>query len=869
MSEPIKQFIATGIAHVVEFCVTRAWMTLVLAAFITAAASFHLATNLKINTDNEDMLSEELSFRQNAIEMDRAFPQLDDTLLVVLKAENPDIADEKTVALAKELTAQSDIFEEVFSSLSEPFFRQNGLLFLDVKELDDLYLRLAAAQPFMGTLWQQPNLHGLADITELIAEASDLDSANLSEAARVFDEMSRVIEASRDDPSEKIIWSELLLGRDKSTGTEYRLISVKPKLDYGSLQPAARAKDAIFATADTLGLKDDGVVVRLTGGAILQDDELKSVEQGMGLAGIISLIVVTLVLGAGLRSIGMMCALLLTLVIGLVWTAAIAIICVGEFNLISVAFAVLFVGLSVDFGIHFSLRATEFVQEQGDWPSALGSGAYSVGPSLLFCAITTSIAFFSFLPTSYTGLAELGLIAGIGMFVALATNLTVLPALLRVMLRHAPRHHSIVSDGAHQTQSRQATLVILFLCVLTLFGSVWLAKDVRFDFDPMNLRDANAPSMITLFDLADAGKIEPYSADLLLSDISALPEMRRTLEALNTVERVESVDDLLPENTSNKLDIISDLGLILGPSFFSAQGAVSLSNNDLATASSRLSGSLSSLLDHPLLGQPAQRLLDAIAHTPSQQLAQTNVALFEGLPNQLTRLNELLEPTEVSIDSLPDHLRSRFVSPEGIVRVEIMPKEDLRDPRAMEAFAAEVQAIAPNATGGPIIVVEAGKAVLNAFLDALIYSIIGIGLFLLITLRRLIDIILVFAPVAVAGVWMLAISALFDLPFNFANVIVLPLLFGLSVDFGLHFIIRAKSGESRGINTLKTTTPRAILLSALTTLGSFGSIMLSGHPGTSSMGVLLTISIILSMVAILVVLPALISMLPSAKRHRY
>lgn len=867
MSEPIKQSIASTIARVVELCVTRAWVTLLLAALITATASFHLATNLKINTDNEDMLSDELSFRQNSIEMDRAFPQLDDTLLIVLEAENPDVADEKTATLVKELSAQSDIFEEVFSSFSEPFFRQNGLLFLDVEELDDLYLRLAAAQPFMGTLWQQPNLTGLASITELIAEAPDLDSANLSEAARVFDEISRVVTASRDGSSEKVVWSELLLGRDKSAGTEYRLISVKPKLDYGSLQPAALAKDAIFATAETLRLKDDGVVVRLTGGAVLQDDELKSVEQGMGLAGVISLVVVTLVLGVGLRSIGMMCALLLTLVTGLIWTAAIAIIWVGEFNLISVAFAVLFVGLSVDFGIHFSLRATEFIDERGDWPGALRSGAYSVGPSLLFCAITTSIAFFSFLPTSYTGLAELGLIAGIGIFVALVTNLTVLPALLRVLMRRAPGHHSIVSDGARRTHNRRAVIVILFACTLTLVGSVWLAKGVRFDFDPMNLRDANTPSMATLFDLADAGKIEPYSADLLLSDISELPEMRRTLEALKTVDRVESVDDLLPENTFDKLDIIGDLGLIVGPSFFTTQGDVSLPSNDLILASDRLSTSLSGLLDHPVLGPPAQALQGAMANVPSDQLARVNDALFAGLPNQLARLNELLEPSEISIDTLPDHLRSRFVSPDGIVRLEIMPIEDLRDPHAMEAFATEVQSIAPNATGGPIIVVEAGKAVLDAFLDALIYSIIGIGLFLLITLRRPIDIVLVFAPVAVAGVWVLAISAFFDLPFNFANVIVLPLLFGLSVDFGLHLIIRAKPGESGGGDALKTTTPRAILLSALTTLGSFGSIMLSGHPGTSSMGVLLTISIVLSMVAILVVLPALIALLPNAQRH--
>ena len=185
LSEPIKQSIASGIARVVELCVSRAWVTLLAAVIITIAASFYLATNLKINTDNEDMLCDELAFRQNSIEMDRAFPQLDHTILIVLDADNPDLADEKTEILAKELAAQSDMFEEVFSSVSEPFFRQNGLLFLSVAELDDLYVRLAGAQPFIGTLWQQPNMTGLADMTALIAEAADLQDANLSEAARV------------------------------------------------------------------------------------------------------------------------------------------------------------------------------------------------------------------------------------------------------------------------------------------------------------------------------------------------------------------------------------------------------------------------------------------------------------------------------------------------------------------------------------------------------------------------------------------------------------------------------------------------------------------------------------------------------------
>lgn len=858
MSDPLRQFVANTIAGVVSVSVRRAPLVLAVAILLTISAALHLANNLRINTDNEDMLSSELSFRQNSIAMDRAFPQLDDTLLVVLEAPDPDLADEKTDELVDALRGQSDVFAQIFAPESDPFFRNNGLLYLGLDELDRLYVRLAAAQPFLGTLWQAPNLQGLAGITALMSDASDLDAASVAEAERVYEEMARVVEGVNDDDPDRLVWSSLLFGREMSGEVERRLISVKPQLDYGSLQPAKRATKAIYATARTLDLESDNISIRLTGGAVLQDEELRSVENGMGLAGLISFVLVTVVLALGLRSFGMMCALLLTLIIGLIWTAAIAIFWVGEFNLISVAFAVLFVGLSVDFGIHFTLRATEYDDEDGGWRSGLIKGGRSVGPSLLFCAITTSIAFFSFLPTSYVGLAELGLIAGTGMFVALVSNVTVLPALLRLFVRKTPEQKPNMETFSLERNIAPSPKLVLFLTGVSVIAAIWMAKDVRFDFDPMNLRDHKAPAMNTLFDLAEAGEFEPYTAELLLQDISELPDTRLKLEALEVVKRVESIDNLIPEDIGEKMAIIDDLALIVGSSFFAPKGETEASQRYLEQARTDLVKKLEVLSESDVIGHAATRLGSALSATKDDDLGLLNHALFAGLTPQLERLNELLSPTYVTLETLPARLSERYVSDDEKVRLEIIPRDDLRDPSAMREFAEAVQSVAPSATGGPIIVVEAGKAVLNAFLHALIYSILGISVFLLLTLRRLFDVILVFAPVAVASIWVLGVSAVLDLPFNFANVIVLPLLFGLSVDFGLHLVIREREGGHHAVNT---TTPRAILLSALTTLGSFGSIMLSGHPGTSSMGVLLTVTILLSIISILFVLPAMMRIL--------
>lgn len=854
MNYPFGQIIADKISEIVDLSVRRAPFVVAFAIFLTCIAVVHLASNLKINTDNEDMLSSELAFRQNSIEMDQAFPQLDDTLLIVLEAVDPDLADEKTDELVAALRDQPEIFEEIFAPESDAFFRRNGLLYLELDELDRLYVRLAAAQPFLGTLWQEPNLQGLADITGLMSEASDLEASSLAEAARVFNAMARVIEGADEEGANRLVWSSLLFGREASGDIERRLVSVKPKLNYGSLQPAERATDTIYSTAQALDFSSDNIGIRLTGGAVLQDEELRSVENGMGLAGLISLILVTAVLALGLRSFGMMCALLVTLIIGLIWTAAIAIFWVGEFNLISVAFAVLFVGLSVDFGIHLTLRATEYIDGNDSWLSALREGGRSVGPSLVFCAITTSIAFFSFLPTSYVGLAELGLIAGTGMFVALVSNLTILPALLRLFVRKIPNKNAAIDGVSRERPSATRARLVILATGITVVAAVWVAKDVRFDFDPMNLRDHQAPAMKTLFDLADADEFEPYTAELLLSDISKLPAVRQELEGLEEVERIESIDNLLPEGISEKTVVVEDLALLVGSSFFAPKGKVQIGQPSLVEARQSLMSNLEALYASDVIGRAAKQLGKAIGKVGTNNLAAVNRALFAGLPAQMERLNELLSPSDVTLETLAPHLTDRYLSESGQVRLEIIPSHDLRDAIAIRDFASAVQTVAPDATGGPIIVVEAGNAVLDAFLQALLYSVLGIGIFLLITLRRPLDVFLVFAPVAVASVWVLGVSAFFDLPFNFANVIVLPLLFGLSVDFGLHLVIREREGSDHAI---KTTTPRAILLSALTTLGSFGSIMLSGHPGTSSMGLLLTISIVLSILSILLVLPAM------------
>jgi predicted RND superfamily exporter protein len=221
----------------------------------------------------------------------------------------------------------------------------------------------------------------------------------------------------------------------------------------------------------------------------------------------------------------------------------------------------------------------------------------------------------------------------------------------------------------------------------------------------------------------------------------------------------------------------------------------------------------------------------------------------------------------VTVDSLPEALRGRVEAADGQTLVEVYPAENLRDHAALRRFVAEVRSVAPRASGTPVIILEAGRTVTRAFLEAAAISVVAIGLLIALLLRRLREVFLVFAPLTLAALLTVAASVLLQLPFNFANVIVLPLLFGLGVASAVHLVMRARHRDA-GRPLFRTSTPRAVVFSALTTIGSFASLGFSGHPGTASMGVLLTVAISLTLACTLVVLPALMAALGTGEEGR-
>lgn len=830
----------------------RSAVVVLIAALLAGTAGWYVTGHLKINTDTSDMLSRDLPFRQLSREMDAAFPQLSDTIVIVIDSITPDLADQAALRLTEHLRRQPEIFGVVYDLVGDPFFRRHGLLYMELSDLEELSNRLAKSQPFLTTLYQDPSLKGLADML-VLALGEKSGTAGRIAAAPVLRQITAVVEAVAENRFARLSWEQVMQGREDASSLR-RILVTQPALDFTTLHPARRA----MATLRTLAIELDltpayGIQVRLTGSAALAEEELESVEAGIGLANVVSLALVAVLLVVGLQTMRLVVPVLLTLAIGLLGTAALALLMVESLNLISVAFAVLFIGLGVDFGIHFSLRYREGLEHHPGDP--MGWAAASVGGPLTLTAAGAAIGFFSFLPTPYQGFAELGLIAGVGMFVALLANLTVLPALLSILPPSIPAVHRHLSRSPRLLTwlvARHARVLTGVAALLVLVSMAALPA-ARFDLDPLNLKDPSAESVRTLRDLLQDGRRSLQSITILSESPAQAQILAARLSRLPTVATAATLLDYLPQDQEEKLQLIEDMALFLSPLFASRR---------LPPSSPTAVWQAIAALEEILAVTPdpdARRLgiaLERIAPDDPTTLQRLETALLTTLPQRLEILREELQAGPVSISDLPPSLRAREITADGRTRIEIHPKENITDRAALRRFVETVRAVVPRATGAPVSLYESGNAVVESFRFATFATIMVLLFLLAVLLRRLREVALAFAPLVLAALLTNAIAVVVGLPYNFANIIALPLLFGIGIANGIQLVFRERL-ERDPLALLDTTTPRAVTLSALTTVASFGTLALSTHPGTASMGLLLGIAITVTLAATLFVLPAL------------
>jgi len=555
--------------------------------------------------------------------------------------------------------------------------------------------------------------------------------------------------------------------------------------------------------------------------------------------------------------------ILMTLAFGLMLTLLFAATAVGTLNLVSVGFGILFVGIAVDFAIQFSVRYREMRLLFPDPARALAETGRRVGGQILVASAATAAGFLAFVPTDFRGVAELGLIAGIGMLIAFLCTMTFLPAAITLFRPHGERtevgfHWAAPLD---EVVRRRRTPPLVVFGILGLLGLILLPR-IGFDADPLHTKNPNTEAMRTLYDLGDSSLTNPFTIDILSADPAAAASLAERLKKLPLVSGVLSINSFVPQDQEAKLALIADAATLMGPSLAPHDTPPPPTAGEIRAAAKgahdKIAPALAKLPDDKVLAAIDEDLAQLDA-APDAVVSAADRALTRFLPTQLDQLRRSLEAQPVTLQTIPVDLARDWLLPDGRARVQVLPKPEAGNTKGLAQFVAQVTAVAPDAGGSAVTIEETSATIVGAFRSAAIYALISIAIILFIALRRLVDMSLVLAPLLLSSLMTVVIIVLAGLLLNYANIIALPLLLGVGVSFNIYFVMNWRAGQT---SVLGSATARAILFSALTTGTAFGSLALSAHPGTASMGVLLLISLGCTLVASLVFIPALLAAVP-------
>lgn len=857
----------------VLFIQQNAVAVLVGTVLLTLGTLYYSAANFKINADIHVMMSDKLSYRGLYKEFSKAFPQQSDAVVVVIDGITAEQAEAARKVIAEQLRKEQAIFADVYEPGAGAFFQQNGLLYLNTEELERLGDRLSAAQPFLALLSKDLSIRGLFDVVTKAMEQEDLGEAQGRTLALLLDGMNNAFGSAVHGTVYQMSWEGLALGTEQTARQRRQFIILKPRVADTSLSAGSIHIETIRRIARQFGYNQTGTArVRITGDFALAHENLLEVRNSTGIATVASLLLVALVLSVGLYFSGRLvfCSLV-TLITGLIWSTAFALATVGSLNMISVTFAVLFIGLGIDYSIQFCLRYRELLMQSLHQQSSITSTATSVGRSLFFSAATTALGFYSFVPTAYAGVAELGFISGSSMFISFFGNLTVLPALLTVLpvkdcRRWKPSWPWLVNLPYRYPRG------VVAVGVLWALASLLAAPRVFFDYNPHNLHDQSSESVTTMKELFNDPQGQPWTISVLADGEGEALRLAEQLKRLKEVRTAVTIHDFIPGNQQDKIHLISDIALFMSPELEQPHVTRPTYEQNIQ-ALARLERSLESHLNG--LGhstrESAQKLYDSIKRFrallgDSQRglsaLALLDESLMPGLPILFERLATSLQPSLVEgLSSLPHELRRQYVTANGRFRVQVFPRENITNLASLEEFVRAVRSVAPTATDTPVSVYEAGRAISASFREASLYAVIIICAFVLVGLRSRSKALLILTPMALAFLLTASASVLLSVPLNFANVIVVPLILGIGVHSGVIFIVRDWKDPKREDNLLKSSMARATLFSNLATMISTASLAFSPHQGIASIGILLSICLAFLILSTLLFLPSLIVLL--------
>ena len=653
-------------ARLVALAAGRPWTVAGLGLGLALAALAWVLTHFAMTTDTDQLLSARLAYRQGEAAFDKLFNPEGDRIVIVVDGRTPELAEAAAAAIDARLTERPDLFHDVLRPDASAFFQQNGLLFEPLADVRADMSQLIAAQPFLGPLAADPSLRGLGQTLSTALKGVSSGDATLGDLGRPIMALADTLDQIRAGRPAYFSWRTLIAGKAPDRRMLRHIVLASPVLNYDQLQPGAGPSAFIRAAARRLGLDPaHGVTVRLTGPAPLQDDEFGTLAEGAGLIAALAVGAIVIMLWMAVRSPRLIAAILITTLAGLLSATALGLLIFQKFNVISVAFIPLFVGLGIDFGIQFTVRFRSELALDLTVEEAILAAGQGMGRSLTLAAAAIASGFLAFTPTNYVGVSQLGVIAGLGMIIALTLNLTLLPALLHLWA--SPARPALERDISlepldrfilgHRRAVIGTALVAAAACAALL---PWL----RFDFNPLHLKSARVKSVATLLDLMHDPDQSPNTLEITAPSLAAANALAPRLERLPSVAETRTLSSFIPDRQPEKLAAIADAASLLDltldpivtePPPTDAEVVATLRQTaiDLRAAAAGKAGPVANA---------ARRLagsLDWLAAAPPAQRAKAADVLMPGLVVVLDQTRAALQAAPVTLQSLPpgDHPR--------------------------------------------------------------------------------------------------------------------------------------------------------------------------------------------------------------------
>ena len=864
---------------------------------------------LKADMNRDNLVGPNQKYHENYLRLQQEFPQQGD-LVVVVESDNIEKNRQFVERMAAKMQTETNLFRDIFYQQSLAMMGSKALLYASETNLMEMKTMLQAARPFVRQFTQTTNLVSFFEqINTAFRTAPREANADTESLMQALPALSRIVTQATDSlqrpgtpPSPNVIalfdtsGSGVLSNYITFANGRIFLVTTHapnaktngPTVDQQHQQGRQTQDEVNGYVIDRLRqlvkqtqAEVPGLNVGITGEPVLDYDEMTQSKKDITLASIVSLVLCALIFIYGYNEIGRPVKATICLVIGLGYTLAFTTLTIGHLNILTITFVPMLIGLAIDFGVHLITRYEEELRHGKTAEAALTKAMVFTGQGIFTGALTTAGAFLAMALTNFKGIEEMGIICGGGLLVCFIPMMTMLPVMLLRGQQNVIDHQ--VTEDATRARIENIWLqrpvlvmgVTLGLCVAALFG----ARKVYFDYNLIKMQSPSLPSVMFEQKLLDSADKSLLYGAVIADSLTNAVDLMGKIQKLPTVADIEPpfYGDFLTDQRE-KLKLVGQIKQEIAPLQFNPPDTQPVKIYELSRTLYGLSGYLGNALEEVGNSEPAltrqlvslrqaiENLRKAMLQGDSlaldehaNKLAQFQHALFADLIETFQILQHQDDHAPLRVEDLPPALRNRFVGVTGKLLLQVYPRDDVWQRDQQEKFVTDLRKVDPNVTGTPVQLYEYETLLKDSYVQAAWYSLAAIALMVFFHFRSLGAVILSLLPVGIGTLWLAGLMGWFDIPINLANIMTLPLVIGIGVTNGVHILNRFAEERTPGI--LARSTGKAVLVSGLTAIAGFGSLILAKHRGIQSLGCVMAAGIAMCMIAGLTFLPALLNLL--------